>query len=145
MRYNVLPSPTQHIPIPRHERLQITEPGVLKMLERLNPHKAMVPDEVGYRVLKELLSTIAPILTVIYHQSYNTGELPEDWRKANVVAVYKKERKCELSNYRPISPTCVCCKILEHIVASSVMYHARDHNILYKLQHGFQDQHSCET
>ncbi len=71
--------------------------------------------------------------------------MPEDWRKANVVAVYKKGRKCEPSNYRPISLTCVCCKILEHIVASSVMHHARDHNILYKLQHGFQDRHSCET
>ncbi len=112
------------------------------MLERLKPHKAMGPDEVGHRVLKELSSTIAPILTVIYHQSYNTGELPEDWRKANVVAVYKKGRKCEPSNYRPISLTFVCCKILEHIVASSVMHHAYDHNIL---QHGFQDRSSCET
>ncbi len=25
------------------------------------------------------------------------------------------------------------------------MHHARDHNILYKLQHGFQDQRSFET
>ncbi len=104
----------------------------------------MGPDEVGPRVLKELSSTIAPILTVIYCRSYNTGEVPEDWRKANVVAVYKKGKKCEPSNYRPISLTCVCCKILEHIVASSVMHHARDHNILYKLQHEFQDRRSCE-
>ncbi len=35
------------------------------MLERLKPLKAMGPDEVGLRVLKELSSTIAPILTYI--------------------------------------------------------------------------------
>ncbi len=69
------------------------------MPERLKPHKAMVPDEVGPRVLKELSSTIAPIITVIYCRSYNTGEIPEDWRKTNVVVVYKKGRKCEPSNY----------------------------------------------
>ncbi len=133
-------------PYPDMKDIQFTEPGVLKMLERLKPHKAMGADEVGPRVLKELLSTIAPILTVIYRRSYNTGEVPEDWRKANVVAVYKKGRKCEPSNYRPISLTCACCKILEHIeVASSVMHHARDHNILYKLQHRFQNMRSCET
>ncbi len=56
-------------PYPIMKDIQITELGVLKMLERLKPHKAMGPDEVGPRVLKELSSTIAPILTVIYRRS----------------------------------------------------------------------------
>ncbi len=80
-------------PYPDMKDIQITKPGVLKMLEKLKPHKALVPDEIGPRVLKELSSTIAPILSVIYLRPYNTGEVPEDWRKANVVAVYKKRRK----------------------------------------------------
>ncbi len=105
----------------------------------------MGPDEIGPRILKELASTIAPILTKNYRKSYTTGKITEDWRKANVVTVFKKRRKSEASNYRPISLTCVCYKILEHIIASSIMHHAQDHNILYDLQHGFRDQRSCET
>ncbi len=139
---DVLPDSSPH---PKMPDIVITEPGVRKMLERLKPHKAMGPDEIGPRVLKELAPTIAPILTIIYRRSYETGQIPDDWRRANVVSIYKKGRRCDASNYRPISLTCVCCKVMEHIVASSVMRHARTNHLLYDLQHGFRDRRSCET
>jgi hypothetical protein len=47
-------------------------------------------------------------------------------------------------NYRPISLTSVCCKIMEHILASKIMKDGEENNILYPLQHGFQKGHSCE-
>ena len=47
-------------------------------------------------------------------------------------------------NYRPISLTCITCKIMEHIIASNIMSHASDNNILYPLQHGFRAKKSCE-
>ena len=50
-----------------------------------------------------------------------------------------------VSTVRPISLTCVSCKIMEHIITSNVMRHASTHNILYHLQHGFRDKRSCET
>ena len=81
------------------------------MLERLKPHKVAGPDELCLRLLKELAATIALMLTIVYRRSYQTGEIPQDWKKANVVATYKKGKKCEASNYHPISLTCVCCKI----------------------------------
>ena len=49
------------------------------------------------------------------------------------------------SNYRPVSLTCVSCKILEHIVFHSVMEHVDWHKILSVFQHGFRALHSCET
>ncbi len=114
------------------------------MLERFKPHKTMGPDEIGPKILKELTSTIAPILTKIYRRLYATGKIPEDWIRANIVAMFKNGRKSEASNYRPISLTHVRCKILEHII-NSIMSHAQDHNIIYDLQHGFRDKCSCET
>jgi hypothetical protein len=132
-------------PYPEMDDLNITVPGVQKMLERLKPHKAAGPDELGPRVLKELAATIAPMLTSVYRRSYQTGEVPQDWKKANVVAIYKKGKKYEASNYHPISLTCVCCKIMEHIVISNIMRHSNTHDILYDLQHGFRDQRSCES
>ncbi len=138
----LLPDTSPHPTMPD---IDITEPGVRKMLERLKPHKAMGPDEIGPRILKELAPTIAPILTVVFRRSYQTGLIPDDWRRANVVAIYKKGRRCDASNYRPISLTCVCCKVMEHIMASSIMRHARANHLMYDLQHGFREKRSCET
>ena len=57
----------------------------------------------------------------------------------------KKGDKADPSNYRPISLTCVLCKVLEHIVASSLSKHFTELNKLYELQHGFRERRSCET
>ena len=43
-------------------------------------------------------------------------------------------------NYRPVSLTCITCKLFEHILA-----HLEDHNILTDLQHGFRSGRSRET
>ena len=48
-------------------------------------------------------------------------------------------------NYRPISLTCVCCKLFEHIVCSHIHKHLDSNNILTTLQHGFRSRHSCES
>jgi hypothetical protein len=44
---------------------------------------------------------------------------------ADVSPVYKKGLKSAAENYRPISLTSVCCKILEHIIARNIMQHAK--------------------
>ena len=56
----------------------------------------------------------------------------------------KKGDKADPSNYRPISLTRVLCKVLEHIVASSLSKHFTELNIHYELQHGFRERRSCE-
>ena len=48
-------------------------------------------------------------------------------------------------NYRPISLTSVCCKVLEHIIFHSIMSHLEKNNILNSFQHGFRSGHSCTT
>ena len=125
--------------------ITITCPGVVKLLSNLKAHKAPGPDGLSPRVLKEMATTIGPILTVIYQRSYDTGVVPEDWRSANVVPVYKKGNRTKPSNYRPISLTCIVCKVMEHIITSNIMAHAERHQILYDLQHGFRSKLSCET
>ena len=49
------------------------------------------------------------------------------------------------ANYRPISLTCILCKVMEHIVASNLSQHLNRNNVLYGLQHGFREKRSCET
>ena len=124
--------------------LDITENGVRKLLKGLNPSKAPGPDNIT-RILKELADDIAPILTEIFHHSYKTGEIPSIWRTANICPIFKKGKKFEAVNYRPVSLTCISCKIMEHIITSHIMNHADANNIMYPMQHGFRRGLSCET
>jgi hypothetical protein len=59
--------------------------------------------------------------------------------------VYKKGKKYDPINYRPVSLTCVSCKLMEHIKTSHMMSHANTQSIMYPLQHGFQSGLSCES
>ena len=127
------------------EDVVITENGILKLLLNLKTNKAPGPDDVRPIVLKSLAPEIAPILTFIFQVSLDTGVVPSDWKKANVTPVFKKGDRNKAENYRPISLTCICCKLLEHVITSHIMNHAEANNILYPLQHGFRRGRSCET
>ena len=119
--------------------------GVLKLLNGLKVHKAPGPDGLSARVLKECSSEIAPILAYIYNESLAQGNVPDDWRQANVAPVFKKGEKYDPANYRPVSLTCICCKTLEHIIVSNINKHLSLENILADCQHGFRSQRSCDT
>ena len=105
--------------------------GVTKLLDGLNVHKASGPDGLNARVLKECSNEISPILALIYNESLARGEVPDEWRQANVSPVFKKGEKYDAANYRPVSLTCICCKTLEHILVSNINKHlALDSNYL---------------
>ena len=64
--------------------------GIKKLLGTLKPHKAAGPDRIKPLVLKEMRDSLAPILQVIFRKSLDSGKLPQDWKTANVVPIYKK-------------------------------------------------------
>ena len=125
--------------------LNISEKGVAKLLKEIDPSKAGGPDEVPCRILKELADDIASILTDIYRQSLSTGVLPNIWKTAYVSPIFKKGAVCEAENYRPVSLTCIPCKILEHIICSHLRRHLDIHGAPSPLNHGFRKHHSCDT
>ena len=125
--------------------INITPNGVDKLLTQLDPSKASGTDELKPRILKELAKEISPILSLIFQKSLDTGVVPSEWRTAHVSPMNKKGSKYNPENYRAISLTFICCKILEHIVVSSIMNHADTHDILCPLQYGFRKFRSCET
>jgi hypothetical protein len=96
-------------------------------------------------VLKELSTDIVPILNIIFKRFYDTGDLPDIWKNANVSPIFKKGKRFEAVNYRPISFTCICCKIMEHLVTSHILKHDDANNIMHPLQHGFRWGLSCGT
>ncbi len=109
--------------------LHITTRGVMKLLQGLQVNDHVVP-----RVLKELAVEIAPILIVICQKSIDQGALPGIWRKAKI---FKKGDTAIAGNYHPVSLTCICSKLLEHIIVRCTLSHLEELNILHDCQHGF--------
>ena len=130
---------------PGMKDINITEKGVTSLLKKLNIKKAIGPDLISTRILKDYAEIIAPALTKTFQQTLDKGEIPQDWKMANVIAIYKKSDKQDPANYRPVSLTSVICKCLEHIIFSEVMTHLDKHNILVDNQHGFRSKRSTET
>ena len=70
--------------------------GVAKLLDGLNVHKAPGPDGLNARVLKECSSEISPILALIFNESLARGDVPDEWRQANVSPVLKRVKNMML-------------------------------------------------
>ena len=132
-------------PYPDMPNIEVTVQGVHKLLRNLNPRKACGPDNIPCRLLVLAAQEIAPALTLLFSSSLQTGEIPDAWRHALIQPAFKKGDRSSAANYRPISLTSVCCKLLEHIVRSAITSHLDQHNILVDSQHGFRKGRSCET
>jgi len=81
----------------------IQEKTIRDLLLQLDYRKSMGPDEIHLRLLRELVEVIAELLSIIYQHSLLMGEVPEEWRLANVTPIYKKGCREDLGNYRPVS------------------------------------------
>ena len=102
-------------PHPIMPDISITTAGILNLLQNLDIHKASGPDQVSARVLKETAESAAPILKTIFTYSMDTGNVPDDFRKANITPIFKKGDRSQPSNYRPTSLTCIVSNTLAAI------------------------------
>ena len=119
--------------------------GVLGLLENIQIHKAAGPDGICGAILKRCAKAAAMFLKIIFEQSLSTGDIPHDWRQALVHPVLKGGNPKRPENYRPISLTCICCKLMERILVSSIVTYLEDTNLFSQNQHGFRKHLSCES
>jgi len=122
-----------------------SEKIVFDKLQRLQSDKSPGPDGLHPMLLKECAATIAEPLSRIFQHSYNTGSLPEEWQIAHVVPIFKKGDRTNRENYRPVSLTCVSCKVMESIIKDVLVKHLEANKFLCKEQHGFRKGRSCLT
>ena len=123
----------------------ITPDAVKKKLSQLNANKAQGPDAVPSRVLKELSEELSVPLCKLFVKSVEEGIVPNDWKTAVVTPIFKKGTRTDPGNYRPVSLTCVTCKILESFVRDAIVDHMTGENLYADCQHGFRKKRSCVT
>ncbi len=82
--------------------------------------KSKGPDDISTDLIKLGRKAILPYLIRIFHVSLNNSKVPENWKLAFVVPIFKSGDKTKLCNYRPVSLTSVVCKLMEHLVGSYI-------------------------
>ena len=95
---------------PFMDDIVVSKNRVIKLLKGLNHSKALGPDELHPRVLKELATELGTVFSHLFQQSIDTGEIPKEWSLANICPLFKKSDRSIACNYRPVSLTCVHCK-----------------------------------
>ncbi|KAL5265305.1 hypothetical protein ACHWQZ_G006143 [Mnemiopsis leidyi] len=140
-------------PLPKNESLEVNEcviddmvirsSDVKKQLLKLNIFKSSGPDGVHPKLLKSLANDdrFVEAVTQLYVKCSETGILPEIWKSASVVALFKKGSKSDPLNYRPVSLTCILCKVYEKLVREHLLDFLEDR--ISKHQHGFVKGKSC--
>jgi hypothetical protein len=116
---------------------------VKKQIKKLKPTGAAGPDGITTRLLQMCKDEISPVLATIYRKSLRDGVVPAEWKTANVVPIFKKGSKKVPGNYRPISLTCICCKIMESVLKEDICMHLKRNKIIKGSQHGFTKGRSC--
>ena len=119
------------------EQIAFTSEEVFKKFINLNVGKSPGPDAIHPRVLREIAAEISELLSEIFNTSMQEGKIPNDWKLADVTALFKKGEKNLPENYRPISLTCVVCKIMERLIRDKLEEHLKCNNMLSKKQFGF--------
>ena len=76
-------------------------------LSNLNIHRSMGPSVMHPRVWRELAGVVARLHSVIFEKSWQSGEVPGDWKKGSITSIFKKGKKDDPGNYQPVSVTSV--------------------------------------
>ena len=116
-----------------------------KYISLMQNKKAAGPDEISVKMLKISLPYIVDSLTYIYNLCIQQNKFPSSLKNAKVIPIPKTKDMSQVNNYRPISLVSVLCKPLERHIHKHLSSHLESHQLLYPLQSGFRQKHSCHT
>ena len=118
---------------------------VLKLLEEVNPSKAVGIDKISGRFLKDGAAVLTDPIKNLCNLSIRLSQFPEKCKIAILKPLFKKGSKLEAKNYRPISLLPLISKIFEKIIHNQTQEYLDRNEILFKFQSGFRKNYSTDT
>ena len=116
----------------------IAQESVKKSLSKLNVWKAVGPDGIPNRVLKECAATLAEPLTFIFNCSLTSGLFPIQWKQGVIKPLFKnKGARNDPSCYRPVVLLPCVSKVFEGFVREQLQEHCMRIGVIPDEQYGF--------
>ena len=63
---------------------------IIIIIKSLDPSKVQIHDEMYIRMIKLCASSIAKPLSIFFRTCFENECFPKEWKKANIVPIYKK-------------------------------------------------------
>ena len=114
------------------------EYDIFNILTKVDCNKATGPDNISNELLKNTSVGLAYPLMKLINKSLEASIFPSCWKNANVIPVHKKNRRDDITNYRPISLLPNASKVMEKLIYVKLNEHLQLHNLLPSSNSGFK-------
>ena len=142
---NVMPDMCRPAVTSKLDTVDMDYTTTLRTLQKLKTNSSSGPDGLPPILFKKLAPELALPLSLLFQSSMSVGQLPCEWKTATVSPIYKSGLACDVNNYRPISLTCIACKIMERMIVQRILVYLRSNNIISRQQHGFLARRSTTS
>jgi hypothetical protein len=126
------------------DHMDISEEILRLNIVRLKAGRACGDDGISNDIIKSCSESMILPLTRIIGRSFETGQVPVEWRSATVCPIFKKGDKSDPSNYRPVSLTSSISKLAERCFLDNLVPMLENSGVLQSSQYGFRQGRSCQ-
>lgn len=119
--------------------VEFTKQDIQEAIAKLKSGKAEGPDRISNEMLKQLDEVSIETLRDIMETVRQSKLLPEEWKTANTVLLYKGSGdKTNPMNFRPIALLSCAYKIYSRIITTRLTAWIEKEKIIHESQYGFQ-------
>ena len=134
---SVLPSLANPITDQYLANIEFMKDDIKKIICKLDPDKAHGHDKISIHMLQMSGEAVIEPLFRIFKNCLKSGIFPDDWKKGNIVPIFKKGDKQNLKSYRPVSLLPTCSKIFKRIIYDNMLKYLLDNNLISPKKSGF--------
>ena len=110
---------------------------ISSILNAIKGNKSHGWDDISARMIIICGESIVEPLFIIFNNCMSKGIFPKNWKKANVVPIHKKNKKNDITNYRPISLLPIFAKVFEKLIFNNLYDYLRSNSLITSKQSGF--------
>ena len=115
---------------------------IIKVCSHLDSNKSCGFDDISQRVVKQCIYYFVEPLNFIFNLSITSGIVPQKFKIAKVIPLFKKHDERDISNYRPIALLPTFSKVFEKLIHERLYTFLINNNILINEQYGFRKNYS---